>query len=356
MLEYFTLYYDTYGIVLAIATIIMTISYLFIANWYTIRATYKCTNLRNTVTGKLGKCFDSVQGTTCQNTDLGHIYGWCNDSDNYGAMPGTKSGPYSGYCTQWIWSNDKCPPTQCMGDFPNGIGKQSETSCKQTWGWCADKGVNRSMTGGPCGPVEGRCDDWIWEVKKCPTACKGRRCPTSKKRPKNSCICNGPPLNQWKQYDNKNIRIRTKKNDCQLGTAGKSGGAPGIGNNEKIARFDCKADAKADVLLLEKSRDSNYRLINADGCTLKWSQRKGGSDSLGTEERIAKFDCGDDAGDPLILEGSPDNAGIYATIKGKKCGLQWASVGGNASHISRHERIAKFDCHDKADKLIVDAA
>lgn len=355
MVDYVLMYYRTYGVVLIIATITLTIFYWIIANWYTLRATYKCTNLKNTVTGKIGRCFDSVPGTTCGNSNLGYIYGWCNDADNYGAMPGTKSGPYSGYCSNWIWSNDKCPPTQCLGTFPKGIGGQSDSMCSQKWGWCADKGVSRAMVGGPCGPTEGKCDDWIWEVKKCPTACTARRC-ENKSRPKEKCICNGPPKDPWKYYDNKNIRIRTKEGDCQMKYARKTGGVTGVTDNEKVAKFDCRADAKADVMLLEKSRDSNYRLINSDGCALRWSAKKGGNPALGTEERVAKFDCTDSAGDPLILEGTPDQAQIYVKIKDKKCGLQWASIGGGSPNISRHERIAKFDCNDKGDDLVVDLA
>jgi hypothetical protein len=355
MFDFVIKYYQSFGIPLVVATVIIFLMYWFLANWYTLRASYKCTNLKNTVTGKIGKCFDSVQGTTCQNTDLGYIYGWCNDSNNYGALPGTKSGPYLGYCTNWIWSKNQCPPTQCVGDFPYGIGKQN-TCQSQRWGWCADTGVNKSMIGGPCGPIDAKCNDWIWEVKKCPTSCTRSRSRTSKTVPKDKCVCTGPPSNQWKMYDNKNIRIRTKDGDCQFKRTERAGGITGVGEKEHIAKFDCASNAKADVLLLEKSQDNNYRLVNAEGCTLKWSQKKGGSNALGLEERIAKFDCSADAGDPLTLEGTPDNAQIYATIKGNKCGLQWSSVGGNTINVSRHERVAKFDCNDKADTLIVDMA
>lgn len=57
---------------------------------------------------------------------------------------------------------------------------------------------------------------------------------------------------------------------------------------------------------------------------------------------------------PIDIEGTPDNAVIYAKIQGHKCGLQWSSVKGKVKGISHDERIAKFDCNDKADHLIVE--
>lgn len=355
MFEYFRNYYRSFGIILIITTICLTSFYWIIANWSIIRSTYRCVNLKNTLTGSVGKCFDSVAGPTCQKTDLGYIYGWCNDEDNYGALPGNKSGPYSGNCTQWVWSEDQCPPSQCYGNYPNGIGNQ----CDKQWGWCNDNGVQRAMLGTQCGPMEGKCDKWIWEVKKCPTGCTAPLKPQKiekKKKIVDKCVCNGPPINPWRPYDNKHVRIRSKDGDCEFKHSAEKGGVPGVGSNNKVAKFNCSPQAKSDVILLEKSRDGHYRMIDADGCTLRWSGRKGGNDAIGTEERVAKFDCDNNAGDPLILEGTPDKAEVYARIKGQKCGLQWSSVKGNVARVSRNERIAKFDCHDKADTLIFDMA
>ena len=47
---------------------------------------------------------------------------------------------------------------------------------------------------------------------------------------------------------------------------------------------------------------------------------------------------------------------IKPNIKGKKCGLQWSSVKGKVKGVTRQERVAKFDCHDKGDRMVVDMA
>jgi hypothetical protein len=389
MIGYFSTYFHNYGPFLVVSSLVISILYAIIANWTLIRATYRCVDLKNTLTGKVGKCFDSVQGNTCHNTDLGYIYGWCNDTDNYGPLPGSKSGPYNGECTQWTWAKDKCPPYQCMGEYPGGIGEQTKHMCGQKWGWCADKDVERAMIGTPCGPREGSCDKWLWDVKKCPTACekakkpkkkcsnKVNRCQTvcgnredgnlkcpppscHKKTPcQDKCICTGPPKLPWKPYENKQIRIRAKDGkgkDCGMKHNGRKGGAAGISKEEKVAKFSCDESAKPDLMLLEKSKDNKYRLLDSDGCTLQWSGLKGGNLALGTDERLAKFDCGGDAGDPLELEGTPEDVRIYANIKGKKCGLQWSSVKGKVKGVTRQERVAKFDCHDQGDRMVVDMA
>jgi hypothetical protein len=391
MFDYFLHYYQSYGPLLVISSIVLTIFYWTVANFGLLRATYRCVNLKNTVTAQVGKCFDSTQGTSCQTTDLGYIYGWCNDGNNYGPLPGNKSGPYSGYCTQWSWNKEQCPPYQCIGNFPVGIDNQEKKSCKKQWGWCADKGVEKAMIGTACGPRGETCDNWIWDAKKCPTGCQtapptplkkkcskgaakcqlvcGSRddgntlnCPPpacGKSACSDKCICNGPPKDPWIAYENKQIRIRAKDGDakdCQFKHADEKGGVVGVNTTERIAKFSCQTDAKADLMLLEKSKDGKYRIIDSDGCTLQWSGREGGNPAMGTTERIAKFDCGGDMGDPLEIEGTPDNAMLYAKINGQKCGLQWSSVKGKVNGISQDERIAKFDCNDKADHLIVDMA
>ena len=388
MYEYFFHYYISYGPLLVLISIFLTLFYWFVANWSLLRATYSCISLKNTITGNLGKCFNSREGTSCQNTDLGHVYGWCNDEDNYGPLPGSKNGPYSGYCAQWSWCKGQCPPYQCPGDFPKGIGKQDP----QVWGWCDDKGVERSMIGTACGPRGAHCNNWVWDVKKCPTACQKpppmplkKRCPSGKNKcqlvcgsrddgstlncppPKcgknkcqDKCICEGPPADPWKPYENKTIRIRAKDKpsdqECHLQVSELKGGIKGITQNEKAVKFNCSEDAKGDTLFLEKSKDGKYRLVDTDGCTFRWSGRKGGNRALGTDERVAKFDCGGDNGDPFEFEGTPDDAQLYSKIAGKKCGLQWSSVKGQNKGIGPQERVAKFDCNDKGDKLVVDMA
>ena len=393
MIRYFYTYFHNYGPFLAISSIILTVLYQIIANWIIIKATYKCVNLKNTITGGVTKCFDSIQGTTCNNSDIGYIYGWCNDSENYGAIPGNKAGPYMGTCSQWTWNDkDQCPPNQCMGDFPHGIGNQE---CPQKWGWCADKEINRAMEGTPCGPKEGGCEKWLWDVKKCPSSCERMEKPKKKKEkekecsnkqnkcqltcgnrkdgylqcppPKcqkkplcsDRCICTGPPTLPWKPYENREIRIRAKEGrakKCGMTQNRRKGGAAGIGKLEKIAKVSCNSSIKPSVMMLEKSKDGKYRLLDSDGCTLQWNGLKGGNLSLGSDERMAKFDCCGDMGDPLEFEGNPDDFKIYTNIKGKKCGLQWSSVTGKARGVNKQERILKFDCNDKGDRFVADMA
>lgn len=332
------------------------------------------------MTARVGKCFDSVQGTNCHNTDLGYLYGWCNDRDNYGPLLGSKSGPYEGYCEQWSWSKDKCPPYQCSGIYPTGLANQ-EAKIPRKWGWCSDKGVNRAMIGTACGPRNDECDNWVWNAKKCPKGCNvstplkkrcsGDKCQLvcgnkyngekstcppkcGKSECKDKCICNGPAKHPWKAYENKQVRIRAKNGDAK--DCGFVHGGSDAEGGETTAKFSCEDSSKGDIMLLEKSRDGKYRVQNSDGCALRWSDRKGGNKAVGSEERVAKFNCGSDAGDPLTLEGTPDNAMIYAHIKGKKCGLQWSSVKGKAKGVDDNERLAKFDCYDKADKMVIDMA
>lgn len=153
-------------LLLIILTIALNVFYYIVAYWSTVRAMYRCVNLKKTLTGQVGKCFNSRQGSTCHDTDLGYVYGWCNDVDNHGALPGNRSGPYSGHCDQWSWDKGSCPPTQC---------RDIDTGCQKKWGWCADEGVNRAMIGAPCGPKEDKCDQWIWTAKSCPSEATCKR-------------------------------------------------------------------------------------------------------------------------------------------------------------------------------------
>jgi len=401
MLQYFKEYYRSYGPILIIVTLIISVFYYTVANWGIIRATYRCVNLKNTVLGNLGKCFNSRQGTTCQNTDIGYVYGWCNDANNYGALPGNSTGPYTGYCNQWSWSVGQCPPQQCLGNYPNGIDKQECKLGHKQWGWCLDRGVERAMVGTSCGPTEGKCDKWIWDAKKCPTGCfkstpikkeKSAKCPKKSGKcqlvcgsrddgnvvgcpPPNcddqanhtsagecdKCICRGPPKDPWKPYENRQISIGArdgKAKNCRLTyepqseseSKSESESESKSKSDSKSAKFSCGSKVASNIgpLLLEKSRDEKYRLIDSDGCTLRYSDNKGGP-SLGSEERTAIFDCTGNAGEPLEIEGTPDNARIYTDVKGKRCGLQWSSV-----LDADGKRLAKFDCHDQADRVVVD--
>jgi hypothetical protein len=163
-------YYMIYGPVLILISIILTITYLFISNFAAIRSAYLCSSLKNVLTGNLNKCFSSRQGPTCKKSEIGFTHGWCNDSEHYGPLRGTRTGPYSVKCNDWIWQNEDCPPEECSAKTKD-------------WGWCADKGVQRALRGQACGPYSGKCENWIWDSKFCPAECGKATCTDD------SCIC-----------------------------------------------------------------------------------------------------------------------------------------------------------------------
>ena len=164
-------YYTAYGPVLIVLSLVLGITYLFISNFAAVRSAYMCTSLKNVLTGNVGKCFGARLGPTCKSSDIGFTHGWCNDETNYGPLRGTRTGPYSVKCKDWIWNKGACPPNRCS--------KINGTE----WGWCADKGVQRAMRGQACGPYEGACDNWIWQPNACPKQCGTPNCKDD------SCIC-----------------------------------------------------------------------------------------------------------------------------------------------------------------------
>lgn len=159
LVAFYLTYYKSNGPLLLGLTVALTLIYWAVANFNLIRGIYHCTSLKNVLTGNIGKCYSLRRGATCEKTDVGYVYGWCNDDHNYGALPGHEGGPYGDYCNHWTYkSSDNCPPSTCKE-----ISKQQP----QKWGWCADPGRERAMLGAPCGPIDGTCDNWIWDVKKC---------------------------------------------------------------------------------------------------------------------------------------------------------------------------------------------
>jgi hypothetical protein len=187
-------YYILYGPMLIIASLVLGITYLFISNFSAVRSAYLCTSLKNVVTGEVGKCFSSRIGATCKSSDIGFTHGWCNDEDNYGPLRGTRAGPHSVKCRDWIWNKRDCPPENCAS--VDGMN----------WGWCADKGVQRAMRGQACGPYAGSCDNWVWNKKACPTQCGSPSCTDD------SCICTMVKARYiiLKRVDGKKERINIK--------------------------------------------------------------------------------------------------------------------------------------------------
>lgn len=157
---------------LVIATIIVNVIYYIVGNWEWLFAVNSCMTLNKLVRGKLGTCLATpAADISCQEMQHGYSFGWCNDPDNNGPMPGTKDGPYGATCQNWSWKKSECPPVQCSGKYPYGIAGQQPF---QKWGWCADPGVNRAMKGKMCGPdpSEGTCNNWIWDPSQCPKTCQ----------------------------------------------------------------------------------------------------------------------------------------------------------------------------------------
>jgi hypothetical protein len=159
---------------LILATIIVNIIYYIVGNWEWLLAINNCMTLNRLGRGNIGKCFNTINSNTtvCQDLTHGYTYGWCNDQDNYGPLPGTQDGPYGSTCVDWSWVKTDCPPVECSGKYPYGIADQTPY---QRWGWCADPGVNRAMRGKQCGPTEGTCNNWIWDQALCPKTCGKRR-------------------------------------------------------------------------------------------------------------------------------------------------------------------------------------
>ena len=160
-IEYFKTYYKP--IIIAVLIINTLVYFMSDSEYY--RAVISCI-----LRGNLSGCFNGP-AETCQQLDHGKSFGWCNDPDNYGAYPGKESGPYGFKCNDWIWNKRDCPPVKCSGKYPYGLEGQKPY---KKWGWCADKGVNRSMRGKMCGPNEGKCYHWIWDPKRCPKSCPSK--------------------------------------------------------------------------------------------------------------------------------------------------------------------------------------
>ena len=141
---------------------LLILSYMF-ESWDYLIAFNSCFNLTNLFRGKISNCFASPSiADTCHDLNHGQIYGWCNDTNRYGPQIGNKFGPLKGYCTNWSWQKKTCPPIQCKTSYPVGIGDQNPI---QKWGWCMDTG--KAMKGERCGPINGVCVNWVWDVNKC---------------------------------------------------------------------------------------------------------------------------------------------------------------------------------------------
>src|SRR3989344_728582 len=132
--------------------VVLIIIYSLIGNFGYMRGFLGCLTFKNLLLGQWGSCFRAYPAKTCQGLEHGYVYGWCNDlheGQPIGAMAGTKTGPYTGSCTDWIWNKDDCEPSQCKDIQEQCLGSRQ-------WGWCADKGNERAMKGKASGPSGGQ--------------------------------------------------------------------------------------------------------------------------------------------------------------------------------------------------------
>ena len=230
-------YYIVYGPSLIIASLVLGVTYMFISNFSSIRSAYLCTSLKNVVNGEVGKCFNSRIGPTCKSSDIGFTHGWCNDEDNYGPLRGTRAGPHTVKCRDWIWNKSDCPPENCS-DITGSV-----------WGWCADKGVQRGMRGQPCGPYSGSCENWLWQAKACPAQCGSSSCTDD------SCICTMVKARYviLKRDDKKTERINVKEIEVY-----DSNGYRIKGFRVKLWPLD--EDSEKTILITKASRDAYIQL------------------------------------------------------------------------------------------------
>jgi len=94
--------------ILVALTIVVNIFYFTLGNWEYLTALNNCITLPRVLTGYSSKCisipdYDSCHAVTKQKVK---VYGWCNDDDKLGPLPGNAAGPYGTTCKDWAWTNN----------------------------------------------------------------------------------------------------------------------------------------------------------------------------------------------------------------------------------------------------------
>ena len=133
-------------------------------------------------------------------------------------------------------------------------------------------------------------------------------------------------------------KIYTLNGACGLEWHGDKGEGPGVGGNQRLAKWDCKG--YADPVF----RNGNKICAMAEGekCCLAWGQtwwRFYQSNAL-----VAKWDCSSGGGDPVRIE---DDGRIYSK---DNCGLQWVS-GYGGDFIGDDDKYAKWVCGANGDSI-----
>lgn len=136
---------------------------------------------------------------------------------------------------------------------------------------------------------------------------------------------------------------------CGLEWSASFGGRAGVAESERVAKWDCSG--AADPVIFKKIGSGRYKIFSiADGvrCGFEWAAAKGPSSGVNKNERVAKWDCEGNA-DIVFINKSGGKYIITTTIDGKKCGLQWNnSYGGGVGVSNQTERVAKWDCSNQA--------
>lgn len=92
----------------------------------------------------------------------GHTFGWCLDPEINGPLPGNSHGPIDFKCNRWIWKPRNCPPTRCSHLNPKSRNRK--------YGWCQT--TQTAMVGSECGPKKpNTCPNWVWNPKNCSKKC-----------------------------------------------------------------------------------------------------------------------------------------------------------------------------------------
>jgi len=132
---------------------------------------------------------------------------------------------------------------------------------------------------------------------------------------------------------------------CGLEWEADVGGTETLETNEHVAKWDCAGNA--DPVQFIGGRI--FASIQGQRCGLQWDANPGMPTELGPREHLAKWDCAGNA-DPVRIVGDH----LYADIKGQSCGLEWATNVGGINTLNADEHLGKWDCDGNADAVTME--
>ena len=142
------------------------------------------------------------------------------------------------------------------------------------------------------------------------------------------------------------VKIFTTIAGEQCGLEWASGKGEPVGQNERVAKFDCSGGADSMCISTSGSESYIFSRVEGERCSLEFNTAKGGFPGINDYENLAKFDCNTN-GDPMIVTGDR----IYTIIDEEKCYLEWSTTF-EGGHVGTHEKVAKFDCSGNGEALI----